>query len=64
MLRQARVLDSEERSDCEKGGHVRKVGNCVSCAAGCERLSSHFRLDPTTRPTRCLSVGISGPHVP
>ena len=60
----ARVLNSEEQSDHEKGGHVRKVGNCVPCAAGCGRMRSHFRLDPTTRPGGCFSVDISGPHVP
>ena len=41
----ARVLNSEEQSGHEKGGHVRKVGNCVPCAVGCGRMRSHFRLD-------------------
>ena len=50
----ARVLDTEERSDLEKGDDVRKVGNRVPCAAGCGRMRSHFRLDPTTRPNRIL----------
>ena len=59
-----RILDSEERSDHEKGGHVRKFGNSVPCAAGCGRTRSHFRLDPTARPGGCLSVDNSGPHVP
>ena len=60
----ARVLDAEERSDHERSGHVRMVGNCVPCAAVCGRMRSHFRLDPTTRPGGCLSVDKSGPHVP
>ena len=60
----ARVLDSEERSVHERGGHVRKAGNCFPCAAACGRLRSHFRLDPTTRPGGCLSVDTSGPRVP
>ena len=60
----ARVLDAEKRSDHEKSGHMRKVGNCVPCDAVCGRMRSHFRLDPTTRPGECLSVDKSGPHVP
>ena len=59
----ARVLDSEEPSDHEKGGHLRKVGNFVPCAVGCGTMRSHFRLDPTTKPGGCLSVDIPGPHV-
>ena len=31
----ARVLDAEERSDHERSGHVRKVGNCVPCVEEC-----------------------------
>ena len=60
----ARVLDSKERIDREKSGHLRKAGNCVPCAAGCGRKRSHFRLDPTTRPGGCPSVDISRPHAP
>ena len=30
-----RVLDAEERSDHERSGHVRKVGNCVPCVEEC-----------------------------
>ena len=60
----ARVLDPEKRSDLGRSGHVRKVGNCVPCAAGCGRMRSHFRLDPTTRLGGCLSVHKSQPHVP
>ena len=58
----ARILDSEETR--EKGGHVRKMGNRVPCAAGCGRIRSHFRIDPTPTLGGCPSVDISGPHVP
>ena len=60
----SRVLNSEELSDHETGGHVRKVGNCVPCAVGCGRKRNHFRLDPSTGLEGCLSLDISGPHVP
>ena len=47
------VLDSET---AERRRHARKVGNCVSCAVGCGRMRSHFRLDPATGPGGSLSV--------
>ena len=43
---------------------MRKMGNCVPCAAGCGRMRSHFRIDATTTLGRCPSVDISGPHDP
>ena len=56
------ALGSDDRSDHEKSGHLRRIGSCISCAAGRGRMRSHFRLDPTTMPGGCLSVDISAPH--